>query len=108
MHIHTHPLPLARPQIVSPATKATGAAAVDSLVEVGPRFCLEPIKLFAGSCGGRVLYDNADFVSPNAVRSALKKAAAGKYGKRVAASQARKARRAAVPAVEDEMAGLFK
>ena len=79
-----------------------------SLVEVGPRFCLEPIKLFAGSCGGRVLYDNADFVSPNSVRAALKKAAAGKYGKRVAASQARKARRAAVPAVEDELAGVFK
>jgi ribosome biogenesis protein BRX1 len=79
-----------------------------TLVEVGPRFCLEPIKLFAGSCGGRVLYDNADFVSPNAVRAALKKKAAGKYGARVAAHAKRKARRAAVPVVEDEMAGVFK
>ena len=49
-------------------TKVRPAVAGMSLVEVGPRACLEPIKIFAGSFGGRVLYDNAEYVSPNTVR----------------------------------------
>ena len=39
-----------------------------SLVEVGPRCCLNPIKIFAGSFGGPVLYENPAYVSPNLVR----------------------------------------
>ena len=39
-----------------------------SLVEVGPRCCFNPIKIFAGSFGGPVLYDNPTYVSPNRVR----------------------------------------
>ncbi len=35
-----------------------------SLVEVGPRCCLNPIRVFAGSFGGPVIYENASFVSP--------------------------------------------
>ena len=42
-----------------------------SLVEVGPRVCLNPIKIFGGSFGGPVLFDNPHFVSPNRVRPAL-------------------------------------
>ena len=34
-----------------------------SLVEVGPRCCLNPIRVFAGSFGGPVIYENASFVS---------------------------------------------
>lgn len=49
------------------AGKVRPAVAGMSLVEVGPRACLEPIKIFAGSFGGRVLYDNAEYVSPNTV-----------------------------------------
>jgi ribosome biogenesis protein BRX1 len=49
--------------------KVRAAVAGMSLVEVGPRACLEPIKIFAGSFGGRVLYDNAEYVSPNTVRN---------------------------------------
>ena len=36
-----------------------------SLVEVGPRCCLNPIRVFAGSFGGPVIYENASFVSPH-------------------------------------------
>lgn len=36
--------------------------------QVGPRGCLNPIKVFAGSFNGSVLYDNANYVSPNEVR----------------------------------------
>lgn len=37
-------------------------------LQVGPRACLNPIKMFAGSFGGPVIYENPTFVSPNAVR----------------------------------------
>ena len=37
------------------------------LVEVGPRFILDPIKICAGSMGGPAIYQNGGYVSPNAV-----------------------------------------
>lgn len=38
-----------------------------TLIEVGPRFCLNPIKIFGGSFGGTTLYENPFYVSPNQV-----------------------------------------
>lgn len=35
-----------------------------ALAEVGPRFVLNPVKIFAGSFGGNVLWDNPNYVSP--------------------------------------------
>ncbi|VDM62770.1 unnamed protein product [Angiostrongylus costaricensis] len=49
------------------------------LQEIGPRFVLETIRVFAGSFSGAVLYDNPDYESPNAKRRALKLANRGKY-----------------------------
>ena len=53
-----------------PEKKKTNADDV-TLVEVGPRLTLNPIKIFAGSFGGPVIYDNPTFVSPNAVRGVV-------------------------------------
>ena len=39
-----------------------------SLAEIGPRFALNLIKIFSGSFGGPVLYENPEYVSPNVVR----------------------------------------
>ncbi|XP_060790947.1 ribosome biogenesis protein BRX1 homolog [Neoarius graeffei] len=39
-----------------------------SLVEIGPRFVLNLIKIFQGSFGGPTLYENPHFQSPNAIR----------------------------------------
>ncbi|MCI4386985.1 hypothetical protein PGIGA_G00069030 [Pangasianodon gigas] len=39
-----------------------------SLVEIGPRFVLNLIKIFQGSFGGPTLYENPHFQSPNAYR----------------------------------------
>ena len=36
-----------------------------SLVEVGPRLVLAPIRVFAGSFGGATLYHDAGLVLPN-------------------------------------------
>jgi len=74
-----------------------------SLVEIGPRFVLTPIVilesryvnssagyvtclcLYDSSFGGPVIYENKEFVSPNQVRSDLRKAKAGRYNKRTEA-----------------------
>lgn len=40
-----------------------------SLVEIGPRFVLNLIKMFKGSFGGLTLYENPHFRSPNLVNS---------------------------------------
>uniref|UniRef100_S4RGY9 Ribosome biogenesis protein BRX1 homolog n=1 Tax=Petromyzon marinus TaxID=7757 RepID=S4RGY9_PETMA len=41
------------------------------LVEMGPRFVLQLIRLFQGSFGGPTLYENTHYLSPNTVRPAL-------------------------------------
>ena len=55
---------------VVPAAEKRGVAAAEgaALVEVGPRACLMPIRIFAGSFGGPVLYENPAYVSPNKAR----------------------------------------
>lgn len=50
-----------------------------SLVEIGPRFVLNPIKIFSGSFVGEVIYSNPHYVTPSAHRRVLKQAAALKY-----------------------------
>lgn len=37
-------------------------------MQVGPRFCLNQIKIFGGSFGGPTLYENPFYVAPNQVR----------------------------------------
>jgi len=56
-----------------------------SLVEIGPRFVLTPIVILESSFGGPVIYENKEFVSPNQVRSEIRKAKAGRYNSRAEA-----------------------
>jgi len=37
------------------------------LAEIGPRFVLNPVKIFAGSFGGDTLWDNPHYISPTKV-----------------------------------------
>lgn len=55
-------------QVLPNPDKKKAASSDVTLVEVGPRVTLNPIKMFAGSFGGPVIYDNPTFVSPNTVR----------------------------------------
>jgi ribosome biogenesis protein BRX1 len=64
-----------------------------SLVEIGPRFVLTPIVMLEGSFGGPVIYENKEFVSPNQVRSDLRKAKAGRYNRRAESGVERKVKR---------------
>ena len=64
-----------------------------SLVEIGPRFVLTPIVILEGSFGGPVIYENKEFVSPNQIRSDLRKAKAGRYNRRAEGTLERKVKR---------------
>lgn len=89
------------------AKKKDGPDAVN-LVEVGPRACLNPIKMFAGSFGGPVIYDNPTYVSPNAVRAALKKKSQGKYVSKVQSREKRKEHVNANPLPPKEFGDVFR
>lgn len=78
-------------QIVS---KATGKGETHiSLVEIGPRFVLTPIVILEGSFGGPVIYENKEFVSPNQIRSDLRRQKAGRYNRRTEGELERKVKK---------------
>ncbi|KAJ6776320.1 RIBOSOME BIOGENESIS PROTEIN BRIX [Salix koriyanagi] len=79
-----------------------------TLIEVGPRFCLNPIKIFGGSFGGPTLYENPFFVSPNQIRALEKKQKAGKFAKKVKAKTRRKMHELSNPLEPDEFADMWK
>lgn len=58
-----------------------------SLAEIGPRFVLNPIRIFEGSFGGATLYLNPNYVSPNQHRRMLRRQVAHKYINRVQAKK---------------------
>jgi ribosome biogenesis protein BRX1 len=103
-------------QIVDPAAgdrKAKAKAKAkgeepSSLVEIGPRFVLSPIRVFSGSFGGATLYQNPAFVSPNFARAQKKRALGGKLVQRMAAKEKGKAHRAAAVMPRDEVADVFR
>lgn len=53
------------------------------LAEIGPRFVLNPVKMFAGSFEGEALWENPLYVSPAKLRQAINKKAGGKYVNRL-------------------------
>ena len=65
-----------------------------AVAEIGPRFVLNPIKIFDGSFGGAVLWTNEHYVSPNDHRRSLKQQAQHKYKERVVARHGRAVRQA--------------
>lgn len=93
--------------VPDPAAKKKETDAV-SLIEVGPRACLNPVKIFAGSFGGAVIYDNPTYVSPNEVRAAMKKQSQGKYVSKVTSREKRKEHVAANPAPKKAFGDVFK
>ena len=44
-----------------------------SLIEIGPRFTIEPIKIFEGEFGGPILYQNGEYVHPSLLRQEKKR-----------------------------------
>ncbi|TXT12839.1 hypothetical protein VHUM_01240 [Vanrija humicola] len=77
-----------------------------SLVEIGPRFVLTPIRIFEGSFGGPTVFANQEFVSPAATRASFKREAGQKYRTRKAGEEDRDDRRQRIldELPEDELA----
>lgn len=94
-------------QITEPTDAKANSLEGLGLVEVGPRACLNPIKVFAGSFGGATLYANGVYVSPNAVRAEERRNEGTKYASKVQEKSARKKHVAANPPLRGEFDGMF-
>ena len=77
---------------------------------MGPRFILNPIRVFRGSFGGQTLWENEAFVSPGAARHAGKKRKGEGYAARKGAQRERRRRKedAASAVPEDPLADVFR
>jgi len=64
-----------------------------SLVEIGPRFVLNLIKIFQGSFGGPTLFENPDFQSPNMHRREIRLAAAARVREKQMVKEMQKMKR---------------
>lgn len=101
-------------QIVDKAADAKAAAKMLAageqptvLVEIGPRFVLDVVRVFSGSMGGSTLYSNPSYVSPNAVRHELARAKAGKYVARQQDKMDRDLRAKDLKLPEDPLSKVF-
>lgn len=108
----TSPTPLgANPlqQIVEKDPLQPSGPPQTSLVEIGPRFVLTPIRIFEGSLGGPTLFANPEFISPAAARASFKKIQGQKYRHRQSAQEEREDRRTRQKEEldEDELAEVF-
>jgi len=62
---------------------ASGKEAANKLVEIGPRFVLQPVRIFSGSFTGQTLFQNREYVSPNVARAAEARKKGTLYASRV-------------------------
>ncbi|KAG8839700.1 Ribosome biogenesis protein brx1 [Serendipita sp. 400] len=75
-----------------------------SLVEIGPRFVLTPIKIFEGAFNGATIFSNPEFVSPAAARMEVRRSKGEKYRIRKGVESERSSRRELRRRPEDELA----
>ncbi len=76
--------------------------------QVGPRFCLNPVRVFSNSFGGVTLYENPSYLSPNVVRSIEKRAKAARYKTKVRAKQKRRSHIDEAHVEPDELNFVFR
>lgn len=77
-------------------------------MEIGPRFVLNPIRIFRGSFGGQTLFQNPDFVSPNTIRSMEKREKGLGYEERKYAEKSRKERQSQIVVPKDPLGDVFR
>jgi len=69
---------------------------VPELVEIGPRFVLNPIRIFSGSFGGPTIYQNPDYISPNQLRASMRLEKSSKYINRLSSKKQTKEKRSQI------------
>jgi hypothetical protein len=77
-----------------------------TLVEIGPRFVLDIVRIFAGSLGGPTLYSNPRYMSPNRLRYELNAQKASRYVARKGAEEGRERRGLASVGVDERCGGV--
>lgn len=90
------------------AKNQSGQNQTTSLVEIGPRFVLNPIRIFRGSFGGQTLHQNPDFVSPNVVRALERHNKGSAYVDRKDQQKKRKVRKEELVLPEDPLDSVFR
>jgi len=78
------------------------------LVEIGPRFVLDVVRVFQGSFGGPTLWSSPTFVSPHQLRMELNKARSSKYMARQIDIKDRHLREVDKVLPRDPVADVFK
>ncbi|KAM0747136.1 hypothetical protein T439DRAFT_329358 [Meredithblackwellia eburnea MCA 4105] len=73
-----------------------------SLSEIGPRFVLNPVKIFEGSFNGATIFENKEFVPSSQSSHLFKKDRANKYLQRKGAQREREERREEAERGQDE------
>ena len=89
------------------AAASSSSSSPPQLVEIGPRLVLQPIRIFSGSFGGATLWENAEFVSPNALRAQMKAARGSEYEKRRAETQSTRAHKREAQLPDNEIDSVF-
>jgi len=79
----------------------------DALIEIGPRFVMNLIKILSGSFSGTVLYENPKFISPNTIRALQRRKGAGKYVERRIANAQKQAHKEIREFPKDELDEVF-
>lgn len=90
------------------AKKELGQEEATSLVEIGPRFVMTPIRIFRGSFGGQTLYCNPHYVSPNQVRALERRDKSDAYVNRKESQKKRKERKEQIVVPEDPLDAVFR
>ena len=80
----------------------------NKLVEIGPRFVLQPIRIFSGSFSGQTLFQNNEYVSPNTSRAIEKGRKGTVYANRVQAKANRQARSEDLVMEKDAVDDVFR
>ncbi|KAJ3342185.1 Ribosome biogenesis protein brx1 [Gonapodya sp. JEL0774] len=92
----------AAPQIVEKDSPVPPGQDPLSLVEIGPRFVLDIVRIFDGSFCGSTLYENSTFVTPGQIRRSINGNAGHRYSNRKVAEELRSGKLAAVAGVADD------
>ena len=79
------------------------------LVEIGPRFTLNPVRILSGSFNGATIWDNLDFVTPSSMRAYDKYLDAREYthGKKKNAMRRLEKQTEKYQVPKDKLAGVF-
>jgi ribosome biogenesis protein BRX1 len=88
--------------------RKSGREEATSLVEIGPRFVLNPIRIFRGSFGGQTLFQNPDFVSPNEIRAIDRRSKGSHYEHRKNSQKERQERKSQLVLPEDPLDSVFR